>query len=389
MPRTIVPCPKGDTDILVKIIDDDREYTIPMRKRDKLRDLMKKFWRVSCKSPRPALFTFKGKKLRARSTIASLNLVHDDTIQYQATGKSLEEGYYEELVTLAQSCKQFSDNLRRILPYIPAAWFQTPIGYEQERLFEDNVCKVESKMRDLQRLRYALNDPTSWIHLASAECFLAAFIVDMFNYDDILCDTVFTSCDQYLGRATVAKICLQGAVNRKDMFKTTSSLSTIRLWPNHVTGLASEDTAIGKVDLNHMPDTSTSQNVVNDNGEVCLICHDPVELPTLSDKRVSPDVVATPCCHKLAHTLCLGEWFMHSIYSYQVYQTGTCPHCRAIFSANDVYRLYDMGLFLMASRGVYRTEIGFWASSWCDLEIALSFKRRAATFNQVNENPRT
>lgn len=354
MSQIIAPYSKGDADILIKVMDGDNEYTILMRGRDKMRDLMKRFWKGSAKKPHPALFTFKGKKLRARSTVTSLKLVCGDIIQYSATGKNPKEIYFEDIYTLAVSCKQFSDNLRKIFPYIP--WFQSPSGITSEQKFAVNVGNIEGTLWNLARLHHAPYNRESLMALASAECFLATFVMEMFNDDDVLCDTAFFNYDMYQERAVFAKLCLHSALNRESLFKTTTSLSTIPLWPVEVLGLANEDTI-----MDHMPDAT-------DDAEVCLVCHDCVETPTASNIQASPDLVATPCCHKFAHARCLAEWFVHGVHGDEFYKTGTCPNCRAIYPTDDAYVIYRKALSLIASRGKYTNETGLWASKWCENE---------------------
>ncbi|KIW14824.1 hypothetical protein PV08_07609 [Exophiala spinifera] len=315
MSTIIVPCSEGDTVIFLKVVDGDKEYIILMRKRDKLRDLMKKFWKGSCKRPHPALFTHQGKKIRARSTVASLGLVCGDTIQYQATGENPKEIFYEELVILADSCKQFSKGLMIIFHDMPVAWFESEDVEAQRVLLKHSVEELNDRMLDLKHLRHAPYNRVSYGCLTAAQLFLAEFMLEMFSVDDIL------------------------------------SMS----------------------DVDHIPEASTSQSFGEEDDEICLVCHESVLQASASttgaNKQVSPDVVMVSCCHKFAHALCLAEWFVHSVY-YQDYQTETCPHCRTAYPPSDAYPLHRKALFALASREPHEIEAGHWAAMWQEMETA-------------------
>jgi hypothetical protein len=372
----------GATSLHLRVVDGEVQYSIWVQKTWKMSKVMGAFWTVSCKRPHPALFTFRGQKIRASLTPAKLKMTAGDTIPFQSTGQNQKVLLLEDLTTLTESCEQVNNGLKKILELSSRGFKDSWNGTSGEFFLNRAEVELRARLESLQDLRTAnmqmLFELGASRYLANVQQELTTYLREVSMLDRTLAKAAFAHCAALHGKDAVdlalGKMCVLGVENMNTLRKTIAGLHNAHLWPEFRAYIDAE------IPANHnQQDTDGNDVSMTDEEDVCAVCYDPVGK---AEQAENAGIGVAACCKKPFHTRCLAEWYAHSVCGCPRHRNGSCPRCRAVVEADKILQIYNMALTNIAEAHVNTPGSGLmncWVSYWL-VTVAKMINKDAEVF---------
>ncbi|KAK5264712.1 SUMO protein smt3 [Exophiala xenobiotica] len=305
----------GATSLHLRVVDGELQYSIWVQKTWKMSKAMGAFWAVSCKRPHPALFTFRGQKLRAHLTPEMMKMNDGDTIHFQSTGQNPKVLLLENLITLTESCEQVNNGLKKTLELSSRRFKDSWNGTSGEFFLNRAELELRARLESLQDLRTAnmqmLFELGASRYLGNVQQELTTYLSEVSILDRTLAKAAFIHCAVLHGKDAVdlalGKMCILGVENMNTLRKTIAGLNNAHLWPEFRAHIVVE------IAGNHnQQDTDSDDVSMTDEEDVCAVCYDPVGK---AEQAENAGIGVAACCKKPFHARCLAEWYAHSIYN--------------------------------------------------------------------------
>ncbi|KAK5443525.1 SUMO protein smt3 [Exophiala xenobiotica] len=305
----------GAASLHLRVVDGESQYSIWVQKTWKMGKVMGTFWAGSCKRPHPALFTFRGQKLRAHLTPEMMKMNDGDTIHFQSTGQNPKVLLLEDLITLTESCEQVNNGLEKILELSSRRFKDSWNGTSGEFFLDRAEVELRARLESLQDLRTAnmqmLFELGASRHLANVQQDLTAYLLEASVLDRTLAKAAFAHCASLHGKDAVdlalGKMCIFAVENMNTLRKSADGLHNAHLWLELRAHIGAE------IPANHnQQDTDGNDVSMSDEEDVCAVCYDPVGK---AEQAENAEIGVAACCKKPFHTRCLAEWYAHSIYN--------------------------------------------------------------------------
>ena len=367
----------GTAPLHLRVVDGEQEYVIWVKKTSKTSKVMAAFWAGSCKRPHPALFTFRGQKIRASLTPEKLKMADGDTIQFQSTGRNPKVRLLEDLTTLTESCEQVNKGLSNILELSSRRFQESWDGTSCEFFLNRAEVELRARLESLQDLRTAnmqmLFERGASRYLATVQEELTAYHTEALKLDRTLCKAAFADRAAIHGKGAVdfflGKICILGFENMNTLRKSVGGLHNTDLWPEFRAHIEAEIPA-----NNYQKDTADNDVSMGDEEDVCAVCYDPVGK---AEQAENAEMKVAACCKKPFHIRCLAEWYAHSVCGCPRHQNGSCPRCRAVVDADKMLQICNMALTTIAeahAKTYGDGDLSCWVLNWIKTVVKMPIK---------------
>jgi hypothetical protein len=373
----------GATSLHLRVVDGELQYSIWVQKTWKMSKVMGAFWAVSCKRPHPALFTFRGQKIRASLTPAKLKMTDGDTIHFQSTGQNPKVLLLEDLIILTESCEQFNNGLKKILELSSRGFKDSWTGTSGEFFLNRAEVELRARLESLQDLRTAnmqmLFELGASRYLANVQQELTAYLREAVRLDRTLSTAAFAHCAALHGKGAVdlalGKMCILGVENTNTLGKSAAGLHNAHLWQAEIRAHIDAEISANY----NQQDTDGNDVSMSDEEDVCAVCYDPV---AKAEQAENAEIRIAACCKKPFHVRCLAEWYAHSVCGCPRHRNGSCPRCRAVVEADKILQIYNMALTKIAD-AYFDTSgsalLSCWVSFWL-LTVAKMSNRDTEVF---------